>query len=177
MTKKKTVFLLLWMWFALQVLVERVRNVAAYAFRSVCFQITAKYVFWYLLSAPGIGGQVPQVFRVPQISTDGWLQKKRLFDEKAERDLLLPVFNGLIFFSVACVKDDLDKVGLPIQTKAEFSCAVTVIDKIGGWEDGKQEDLIGARLGASVWICTKALVCNGQRNMEHFRMNEMTSIT
>ena len=54
----------------------------------------------------------------------------------------------------------------------------TVMDKIGGWEEGnEQEDQIEARFGASVWIYTKALVCNGQRNMDSFMMNKTASIT
>ena len=37
-----------------------------------------------------IGGQVPQVYRLSQISSDEWLDKKRLFDEKADSDWSRP---------------------------------------------------------------------------------------
>ena len=42
-----------------------------------------KSMFWHLLALL-IGGQVSLVHLWPQISTDEWLDKKRLFDEKAE---------------------------------------------------------------------------------------------
>ena len=52
------------------------------------------------------------------------------------------------------------------------------MDKIGGWDEGdEQEDQIGQRLGANLWIYTNAVSCIGQRNMEKFVMNEMNSIT
>ena len=111
------------------------------------------------------------------------MEKKKLFDEKAQSDCVTCFHRRgraktkresfLNFFWLAHVKDDLEKVGLAIQTKAEFSCAVTVMDKIGGWEEGnEQEDQIGARFGASVWIHTKAVFCNDQRNMENFMIKK-----
>ena len=65
------------------------------------------------------------------------------------RDLALMSARGqaeresfLKFFRVACVEDEFD-VGLPFQTKIEFSYAVAVMDKIGGREEGiEQEDQI-----------------------------------
>ena len=41
-------------------------------------------------------------------------------------------------------KFDLDNA---IQTKAEFSCAIAVMDRIGGWEEGEgeQENWVGPR--------------------------------
>ena len=69
-------------------------------------------------------------------------------------------------------------MGLPLQRNAEFSYAVAVMDKFGGWEEGNErEDQIGARFGASMWIHTKAVVCTGPRHMENFMMNKMNSIT
>ena len=63
----------------------------------------------------------------------------------------------LKFFWVAHVRDEFE-VGSPFHSKAEFSCAVAVIDTIGGWEGGiEQEDQIGARFGANMWIYTKAV--------------------
>ena len=41
----------------------------------------------------------------------------------------------LKYFWVACVKDEFD-VGLPFQFEAEFSYAVAVMDKVGGWDEG-----------------------------------------
>ena len=80
------VFLLLCDVLAPRIVVERVRNPVACVFRILCLQTVAKSMFWHLLPATAIGGQVPQVYRLPQISTDEWLDKKRLFDEKAESD-------------------------------------------------------------------------------------------
>ena len=51
---------------------------------------------------------------------------------------------------------DLDNA---IQTKAEFSYAIAVMDKI-------EESLVGSRFAASMWIYTKAVTCNGQDNMK-----------
>ena len=131
---------------------------------------------------------MPQAFRLPQISTDKGLDKKKIFDEKTGSDWSqLASMNDrakiqrvpfMRFFKVACVKDELDADGLTFHTKAEFSNAVSVMDKIGGWDEGdEQEDQIGARFGASLWIFTKAVVCNCQRNMENFMINKMNSIT
>ena len=67
----------------------------------------------------------------------------------------------------------LDKFGLDnlIKTKAVFSHAIAVMDRIGGWEEeeGEQENWVGARFAASIWIYTKAVVCNGQSHMQNFR--------
>ena len=41
---------------------------------------------------------------------------------------------------------DLDNA---IQTKAEFSHAIAVMDKLEGWEE---ENWVGSRLAASMWI-------------------------
>ena len=69
--------------------------------------------------------------------------------------------------------DDLD-VGLPCQTKDGFSYAVVVVDRIGGWEEGNERE---DQMGASMCIYTNAVVCNGQRHMENFMMNKLSSIT
>ena len=44
-----------------------------------------------------------------------------------------------------CVKDVIDLEGSPFRTEADFSSAVSVMDKIGGWDECGQEDQIGAR--------------------------------
>ena len=45
-----------------------------------------------------------------------------------------------------------------IQTKAEFSSAIAVVDKFGGWEE---ENCVGSRFAASMWIYAKGVICNG----------------
>ena len=79
----------------------------------------------------------------------------------------------LVFF----VEDkfDLDNA---IQTKAEFSYAIAVMDKTGGWEEeeGKQENWVGPIFAASMWIFTKAVVCNGQNHMQNYRTFKKGSI-
>ena len=69
------------------------------------------------------------------------------------------------------VKDEFDLTHL-IQTEAQYSYAVAIMDRIGDWiEDGRSEDgsQIGVRLAASMWIYTKAVICNGHEHMDVFR--------
>ena len=54
-----------------------------------------------------------------------------------------------------------------IQTKADFSSAIAVMDKIRGWEE---ENWVGSRFAASMWIYTKTVMCNGQNNMQDCRL-------
>ena len=49
-----------------------------------------------------------------------------------------------------------------IQKKAEFSYAIAVMDKIGGCEE---ENWVGSRYAASMWMYTEAVLCNGQNHM------------
>ena len=59
---------------------------------------------------------------------------------------------------------DLDNA---VQTQAEFSFSIAVMDKIGGWEEGaEQENCVGAEFVASIWIFSTAVVCNGQSHMQ-----------
>ena len=86
------------------------------------------------------------MYRLPPTSTDEWVDKKRLFDEKAERDwsrLALMSVRAkakrecfLKYSWVAYVNDEFD-VRLPWQTKAEFSHAVAVMDK--NWSVRRRE--------------------------------------
>ena len=78
-------------------------------------------------------------------------------------------------FWVSCVKDEFNLINL-IQTEAGFSYAIAVMDRLGGWEEGNQQSNLGARLTASTWMYTEAVVCNGQMVMETFKINEMNSI-
>ena len=71
-------------------------------------------------------------------------------------------------------KVDLDNA---IQTKGKFSYAIPVMDRIGGWEEGEeQESWVGTRFAASMWIYTKAVVCNGQSHMQNFKIFKLRSI-
>ena len=42
--------------------------------------------------------------------------------------------------------------------KATFSFAMAVMDKVEGWND---EEWVGSNLVASMWIYTKAVLCDG----------------
>ena len=58
----------------------------------------------------------------------------------------------------------------PFEQKMEFSDAVAVMDKTGRWEEGQEdENQIGARLGACMWIHTKATILLTPKDMENFR--------
>ena len=63
---------------------------------------------------------------------------------------------------------DLDNA---IQTKTEFSYANA--DKNGGWEE---ENWVGSRFAASMWIYTKALICSLQNNMQKYWLQKFRSI-
>ena len=76
------------------------------------------------------------------------------------------------------VKDEFDLAHL-IQTKAQVSYAITVMDRIGGWIEGGSTEggsQIGGRLAASIWIYTRAVTFNGQTYMDGFRNQKMYSI-
>ena len=104
-------------------------------------------------------------------SSNEWEEKKDLFDEKTGRIWPNVTMSSRAKFTreyvvkqfwVCFVEDkfDLDNA---IQTKAEFSHATAAMDRIGGWEEeeGEQENWVGARFAASIWIYTIAVVCNG----------------
>ena len=69
--------------------------------------------------------------------------------------------------------DDRFDLENPIQTKAEFSHAIAVMDKIGRREE---EYWVGSRFAASMWMYTKAVVCNGQGPMQNYRLLKFRSI-
>ena len=51
------------------------------------------------------------------------------------------------------------------------------MDRIGGWEEGNElGNWVGAGFAARMWVYTTAVVCNGQRNMQSFRVKKMNSI-
>ena len=43
--------------------------------------------------------------------------------------------------------------------KATFSFAMTAMDKVAEWNE---EKWVGSKFAASVWICTKAVLCDGR---------------
>ena len=114
------------------------------------------------------------MYRVPPVSAaDGEEKKAFFFDEKTGRIWPIAELSArakltreydVTHFWLSFVEDkfDLDNA---IQTEAWFSYAITVMDKVGGWEDeeGEQEKWVGSRLAASMWIYTKAVVCNWQK--------------
>ena len=74
---------LLWMWFAPCVAVERERNWEACVFWQLVFSdLRPEPMFWHLLPAPVIGGQV---CRPLSLSAHEWIDKKLFFDEKRDR--------------------------------------------------------------------------------------------
>ena len=44
--------------------------------------------------------------------------------------------------------------------KATLSCAMAVMDTVGGWDE---EEWVGSYLVACMWICTNAVLCDGRR--------------
>ena len=69
--------------------------------------------------------------------------------------------------------DDTFDLENAIQTKAELSSATATMDKIGGWEE---ENWVGSRFAARMWIYTKVMICNGQNNMQEYRRHKCRSI-
>ena len=101
-------------------------------------------MFWHLLPAPVIEGRV---YRRPVISTDEWLDKKKLFDktegDRSRQPLLSPKARSIRELFLRCcwvtyVRNELDR-GLPFHTNLEFSYAIAVMDVIGGWEEGNEQ--------------------------------------
>ena len=69
--------------------------------------------------------------------------------------------------------DDRFDLDIAIQTKAEFFYATVVMDKIGGLE----KDWVGSRFAAGMWTFSKAVIRNGQNNMQNYRLLQFRSIT
>ena len=59
----------------------------------------------------------------------------------------------------------------------EFSFAIAVMDRTGGWEEeeGEQEHWVGPRV-ASMWVYTKAVVCNRQNHMHNYKIFKIKSV-
>ena len=59
------------------------------------------------------------------------------------------------------------------QTKTVCSYAMEVMDKLESWEE---ESWVGSRFAACMWIYTKAVLCNGQENMQEYKLLKFRSI-
>ena len=118
------------------------------------------------------------MYRGPPSSTDEWEEKKIPFDEQLRKtwpnaQLRARVRhareNVLNQFWTSFVEDKLD-LEHAVQTKAEFSYVIAMMDRVGDWEEGDEyENSKGVRFAASMWICTKAVVCN--RPKTHARLS------
>ena len=106
-------------------------------------------MFRHLLPPPMIGGQVCRL--LPSFCVDEWMDRKLLFAAKtgptwpqeAVLDLEKKVHEGTDSSpGQTQARDEIDPVN-SVPTEAAFSCAIAV--------------QIGARLAASVWICTMAV--------------------
>ena len=86
-----------------------------------------------------------------------WRAKKIQFDEKTGRTWPNAQLSARARFTREDVLkqfwqsfvDDRSDLDNAIQTKAEFSWAIAVMDKIGGWEEG---DRVESRFASNMWI-------------------------
>ena len=121
------------------------------------FRSCNRVIFWHLLAGTVIRGHA---YRILSIGTVEWEEKRTLFDgtrrvwpqaeliarAKLTREYVVRLFG----------QSDLDNA---IQTKAEFSYAIAVMDRTGGLEEGdEQENWVRTIFAASMWIYTKAVV-------------------
>ena len=58
-------------------------------------------------------------------------------------------------FWLSIVEDKFD-LGSAVQAKAEFTHAFAVMDRIGGWKEGEQDNWVGPMFAVSTWIYTKS---------------------
>ena len=108
---------------------------------------------------------------MPPLTTEAWKAKKIHVDERTGRTWPNAELTARARFSREYVLkqfwqffvDDGVDMDNAIQTKAEFSYAIAVMDKI-------EESWAGSRFAASMWIYTKAVTCNGQDNMQEYRL-------
>ena len=136
--------------------------------------IKVSTLFWHLVLGPVIGGQA---YRVPPLTTKAWEERTNLFEERTGR--VWP--NAELRERAKCARrffrqfwqSFADELENAIQTKAELSSATATMDKIGEWEE---ENSVGSRFAASMWIYTKVVICNGQNNMQEYRRHKFRSI-
>ena len=118
-------------------------------------------MFWQLLPGHVIGGQE---YRVVPLGGEAWMAFSKEISGRtwphAEPSAMARFTREYVLkqFRQSFV-DDRFELNNTIQTKAEFSYAIAVMDKIEGWEEE-------AWSGPSMRICTKAAICNGQNYMQ-----------
>ena len=125
-----------------------------------------RLMFWFSLPAPA------DDYDYLRMKKDEWIDRKTLFDEKTGTGWANEELSDwsqstrgafLKHFWHFFVNDKIDLENA-IQTKAEFSYALTVMDKIGGWEGNEDVDnQVGLRFGSCLWIFTKAIMLDGSR--------------
>ena len=114
---------------------------------------------------PVIGGQA---YILPPMSTEEWEKKKRiLFDDKTGRVWPNAELSERAKFTRECVlrqfwQSFVEDMENAIRTNDELSCAIALMDKIGGWENW-----VGSRFAASMWIYTNAVICDGQNHVQN----------
>ena len=110
------------------------------------------------------------------MSSEDWRAKKGRFDvwtvrtwphqessnrAKLSRDHELNEF-WQIFVNDRPVRREATQTQTFAQSRSVFSYAMTVMDKIDGWE----EEWMGSRFAACMWIYTKAVLCGGQESAQ-----------
>ena len=80
------------------------------------------------------------------------------------------------YFWTNYVRNELDW-GSRYHTNIEFSCTVAVMEKlVDGEKRQEDENQIGARFGACMWICTQAAISLRPKDMKNF-VSKIHSIT
>ena len=97
-----------------------------------------------------------------------WSQRAR-----HARDCVLNEF-WQIFVDDRLVHRDAINTHANVQSKAVFSNALTVMDKIYCWEE--EEKLVGSNIEACMWIYTKVVLCDGQESTQEYLKRWMSSI-
>ena len=72
------------------------------------------------------------------------------------------------------VHRDATSIHAKVQSKAVFSCAMAVMDKICGLE--KEETWVGSPFAACMWIYTEAAPCDEQESTEEYLKQRRLSI-
>ena len=79
-----------------------------------------------------------------------------------------------IFVADRPVHRDATNIHAPVQSKAVFSYAMAVMDQLRGWEEEKK--MVGSLFAAWMWMCTRAVVCDGQESTQEYLKRRMLSI-
>ena len=70
-------------------------------------------------------------------------------------------------------------IAFSFRTNMELSCAVAVMDKNNGWEERKEEEnQIGARFGAGMWIKNQSsnIATAKRREQLHVQLHSITEV-